>query len=383
MAEDIERLKREGLAALKGGDAVGARDRLTRVTDSGAADASTWLALAFSCIRLEEFDAAMQAVDGALALDPRNLRALLFKADHLDRVGQPRAALGFYRGALQVASNLDQVPPDVEQGLHRAARFSESHANDYREYLLDALGAQGYSAAASERFAESLDLTFGQKRVHLQQPTRYYFPGLAQRAFFPREDFPWIEGLEAETDRIRAELQSVLAAEGSFSPYLEAGSGPQLNDRSNVDSMDWSACYLWREGERVEENAARCPVTFAALEQVPLCKVPGQMPSALFSRLAPGARIVPHHGAVNTRLICHLPLIVPPDCGALRVGNYERAWREGEAFVFDDSMEHEAWNPSARERVVLLFDIWRPELTDEERHWVSRMLQAVDAYNSA
>jgi aspartyl/asparaginyl beta-hydroxylase (cupin superfamily) len=107
------------------------------------------------------------------------------------------------------------------------------------------------------------------------------------------------------------------------------------------------------------------------------------MPSALFSRLAPGARIVPHHGAVNTRLICHLPLIVPPDCGALRVGNYERAWREGEAFVFDDSMEHEAWNPSARERVVLLFDIWRPELTDEERHWVSQMLQAVDAYNSA
>jgi aspartyl/asparaginyl beta-hydroxylase (cupin superfamily) len=84
---------------------------------------------------------------------------------------------------------------------------------------------------------------------------------------------------------------------------------------------------------------------------------------------------------VNTRLICHLPIIVPPDCGELRVGNYSRPWVEGEAFVFDDSVEHEAINRSDRERVVLLFDIWRPELTEEERHWVRTLLQAVDSFS--
>jgi aspartyl/asparaginyl beta-hydroxylase (cupin superfamily) len=118
----------------------------------------------------------------------------------------------------------------------------------------------------------------------------------------------------------------------------------------------------------------------AALENVPLCLIPGQMPSVLFSRLAPGTRIEPHHGAVNSRLICHLPLLVPQHCGELRVGNYSKAWREGELLVFDDSMEHEAWNHSRERRVVLLFDIWRPELDPEEWHWVAKMLQAVKAY---
>jgi aspartyl/asparaginyl beta-hydroxylase (cupin superfamily) len=77
-----------------------------------------------------------------------------------------------------------------------------------------------------------------------------------------------------------------------------------------------------------------------------------------------------------------LPLVVPPQCGELRVGNDRRSWREGELLVFDDTMEHEAWNESREERVVLLFDIWRPELGEAERHWVATMLQAVKAYEA-
>ena len=218
--------------------------------------------------------------------------------------------------------------------------------------------------------------------MHYQEPTRYLFPGLPQIAFYPRETFPWLEALEAQTPAIRAELEALLAGEERFRPYLEQDPhSPQLNDRSNVGSMHWSAFYLWRDGALVEENAARCPATVAALEGVPGPDVPGQTPTALFSRLKPGTHIPPHNGMVNTRLICHLPIIVPPDCGELRVGNYVRPWVEGEAFVFDDSMEHEAINRSDRERVVLLFDIWRPELTEAERHWVRTLLQAVDSFS--
>ena len=92
-------------------------------------------------------------------------------------------------------------------------------------------------------------------------------------------------------------------------------------------------------------------------------------------------RIPPHHGLLNTRLICHLPLIAPEGC-ALRVGNETRAWVPGQALVFDDSMEHEAWNLSDRLRVVLLFDIWRPELSLDERELVAAMLAAVDSYGA-
>ena len=125
--------------------------------------------------------------------------------------------------------------------------------------------------------------------------------------------------------------------------------------------------------------AARCPATLDALRRLPLCRIAGRTPTALFSLLRPGAHIPPHHGYLNARLICHLPLIVPGDC-ALRVGNETRAWRQGELMIFDDSMEHEAWNRSAELRVVLLFDIWRPELTDAERALVAATLESIDRF---
>ena len=82
---------------------------------------------------------------------------------------------------------------------------------------------------------------------------------------------------------------------------------------------------------------------------------------------------------LNTRLICHLPLIVPPDC-RLRVGSETRTVKAGKTMIFDDSMEHEAWNDSKDTRVVLLFEIWRPELSDEERAALTTLFEAIDAY---
>ena len=91
---------------------------------------------------------------------------------------------------------------------------------------------------------------------------------------------------------------------------------------------------------------------------------------AVVDGLRPGARIPPHAGVMNARLICHLPLIVPQPSG-FRVGNETRAWEEGKLLVFDDSIEHEAWNDSAEDRVVLIFDIWRPELSEADRRAVT------------
>jgi aspartate beta-hydroxylase len=376
-----EERMQKALAALRSGDAPAAASMLEQLIAEGPVPAAAWLALAFARVNLDQADAALAAVDQALALEPRNVRALLFKADHLDRLGRTRTAVSFYQGALQVAAAMPQVPQDVVQGLRRAQDICDRQAADYENYLLEALEADGFDRRGQPRFSESLDIACGKHPVQLQQPTRFYFPGLPQRAFYERSEFPWVEALEAETAAIREELLAIEQDADQFQPYLQSNPDlPKFNASETLDSMDWSACYLWREGVRVDAVADRCPRTMAALEQVPLCLIPGQMPSVLFSRLAPGTRIEPHYGAVNSRLICHLPLVVPQNCGELRVGNHSKAWREGELLVFDDSMEHEAWNHSQASRTVLLFDIWRPELDPEERYWVSKMLQAVKAY---
>jgi aspartyl/asparaginyl beta-hydroxylase (cupin superfamily) len=117
----------------------------------------------------------------------------------------------------------------------------------------------------------------------------------------------------------------------------------------------------------------------AALEAAPMPVIAGRSPMALFSLLKPGTHIAPHHGMLNTRLICHVPLFAPGGCG-LRVGNETREWRLGETLIFDDSFEHEAWNRGAETRVVLLFEIWRPEIGAAERDELTALFEAVGAF---
>jgi aspartyl/asparaginyl beta-hydroxylase (cupin superfamily) len=99
----------------------------------------------------------------------------------------------------------------------------------------------------------------------------------------------------------------------------------------------------------------------------------------VFSILAPRTRIPPHVGVNNARLIVHLPLIVPPGCG-FRVGGQTRPWEPGRAFVFDDTIEHEAWNDSDEPRAVLILDTWNPAVTPAERAAVTALTAAVGEF---
>ncbi len=132
--------------------------------------------------------------------------------------------------------------------------------------------------------------------------------------------------------------------------------------------------HLWRSGAPVAPNLERCPETARLLAAVEMADIGGLCPNAMFSALAPGTRIPPHHGETNARLVAHLPLIVPDGC-ELRVGFETRRWNVGEVLVFDDTIEHEAHNDSDELRVVLIFDVWNPLLTPAER----TLVQAVTA----
>jgi len=379
---DAHALARSGVEALRRGDAQRARESFERVVSAGQADASTCLGLAYACHRLYDRTAALNAVDKALALDPQNLRALIFKGDCLAELGDLRAASSFYRFALQIAPPAHELTTDLRDELARAGVMCDRYAAEFEGFLRSRLAAHGLAEGrASGRFGLSLEIMLGRKKIYFQQPQSYFFPELPQIQFYDRGQFAWLDRVEAATADIRAELMEVLKQESSFTPYVQGDARrPRKAEGGMQDNPDWSAFYLWKDGEIVPENAARCPRTLNALAEAPLPRVKGRSPSILFSLLRPGARIPSHSGLFNTRLICHLPLIVPRDCG-FRVGNDTRTPIEGRAWLFDDTIEHEAWNRSDRARVILLFDVWRPELSENERALVAAMFEAIDAYS--
>ena len=159
----------------------------------------------------------------------------------------------------------------------------------------------------------------------------------------------------------------------------------QLDEHAPMDQWrplnrnpSWTAIHLLQHGKRVEANAAHCPATMELLARLPQPEVPGASPNAMFSLLAPNTAIPPHVGISNTRLVCHLPLVVPEGCW-FRVGAETRHWKAGEAFVFDDTIEHEALNPTDQLRVVFIFDVWAPDLTQVEREAVAALIGASGA----
>ena len=378
---DARALAQSGVDALRRGDPHKARESFERAVAAGLADATTCLGLAYACRSLKEYSAAHAAIDKALALEPRNPRALILKADHLAAEGDERAASSFYLAAIKAAPPADQLPLELPQELGRAQAMCERYAAKFESFLHDRLRTQDLAEEPfAARFLRSLDILSGKKKVYYQQPRYYFFPELPQVQFYDRNAFPWLDKVEAATGEIRAELIEVLKDPSKFKPYVQGEPRRPHNEQEGMlNNPAWSAFYLWQEGHVVAENAARCPATMSALADAPLSRVKNRSPSVLFSLLRPGARIPPHTGFVNTRLICHLPLIVPRDCG-FRVGNETRTPVEGKAWVFDDTMEHEAWNRSDQIRAILLFEVWRPELTQEERSLVSAMFEAIDAH---
>lgn len=323
---------------------------------------------------------AIAALTEALKQAPRDLGLILYLGDAHHAAGQTAEAGQAYGIGLRLASQIsaDAIPQGIREALSRAESRRTEYARAYEGFLRSRLPA----GPGLPRFEQAMDILLGRRQIFVQQPTKFYFPGLPQIQFYNSALFEWAAALEAKTDAIRQELMDVMADSAAFAPYLpvEDTSRPHLRSHALQGNSDWAAYYIWKDGERVEENALRCPVTAAAFDDVPLDFLPGQAPSVLFSRLNPGAHIPPHCGLINTRLIGHLPLIVPGPAW-LRVGNEVQRWQEGKLVVFDDSIEHEAKNEANETRVVLLFDFWRPEISLDEREHIAALVSAISEYS--
>jgi aspartate beta-hydroxylase len=378
---DVQATIAAGFDALRRGDLSSARDLFTRAIESGKAEPNAWYGLSVVQRKLGTPAEEHAALDKVIGIDPRHIPALIAKGDLYARSGDLPSATSYYHAVLKLGAAMQSPPPELRQEMQRIDAACQRFAKEYEAHLLAAVDKAGAGKQGSERFTHAIDLLLGKRQIYFQQPKHFFFPELPQVQFYDRRQFPWVAPLESKTDAIRAELRAVLAAGAAdFEPYVQPEADrPNFNTKGLLNNADWSACYLIRNGVDVPQMAARCPITMAALREVPLCRIEGRTPSVIFSALRPGARIPPHNGYTNVRLICHLPLIVPGNC-ALRVGNETRPPREGELVVFDDSIEHEAWNNSNELRVILLFDIWRPELSLDERAQVAATLECIDRF---
>jgi aspartate beta-hydroxylase len=378
---DVAALVQTGIAALRAGDAKGAREAFERIVAAGKADASIWHALAVACQRQGDVQAMLMAADKVLEVDRAHIPCLIMKGDYYAEIGDERAALSFYEVVVAFAERMANQPPEMVAAMGRASAARDRYRAKMMSHVAASLDAAGYHRGqSSARFTHAVDLLSGAKRRYDQEPRAFFFPELPPIQFYPRSQFGWMDSVESATDDICRELDEVMKDDAQFVPYIQRDPNRPIADHLNLmDRRDWTAFFLWKDGAPVKDHAERCPKTMAALENAPLTRIKGRSPSILFSRLLPGAKIPPHNGFINARLICHLPLIVPKGC-RFRVGNDEREWEKGKAWVFDDTIEHEASNPTEQTRVVLIFEVWRPELTRDERDLVAALIAAVDTY---
>lgn len=311
---------------------------------------------------------AIAAIERALELAPLDFVNLLMRARMLDQANHPEAGEAYGRALAQ--RQPDPLPAPLVPAIERAQAAWAAHQQGLERRLAEALEASAIDLTPTERKrADRLASNITRRtRIYHSEATHFHYPGLRESEFHDRALFPWIVPLEALTDTIAQELDMVAnAADADLVPYVQyAASEPLAQWRALNHNRDWTAIHLLQRGERVEPNASHCPQTMAFLAGVDQPWIDGCGANAMFSLLAPRTAIPPHVGVANFRLLCHLPLIVPGKCW-FRVGEDVHDWQRGTAWVFDDSIEHEAVNETDQLRVIMIFDIWHPDLSPAER----------------
>ncbi|HEX5259133.1 MAG TPA: aspartyl/asparaginyl beta-hydroxylase domain-containing protein, partial [Sphingomicrobium sp.] len=309
------------------------------------------------------------------ALAPLDFSALLSRAMLLERLGDARSGEAFGHALAQAPPD-DRIPSTMLKAVDHARRSAAEYQNKLEAHLASAVPA-ALGRPERERVERFVSNAARRTRHFHQEPTDFHYPGLPEFEFHDPVLFPELDALEAATDQIRQEYERLVASSAAeMVPYTQYPAHVPLGQwRELNNNRDWTAIHLLQNGQPVPSNADRCPITMQAVSKLPQPHIRGASPNAMFSLLAPRTRIPPHTGVANTRLVCHLPLMVPPNCG-FRVGASTCEWEVGKAFVFDDTIEHEAWNDSDELRVVLIVDLWAPTLTVAEREAVAAVISA-------
>jgi aspartyl/asparaginyl beta-hydroxylase (cupin superfamily) len=207
-------------------------------------------------------------------------------------------------------------------------------------------------------------------------PSLFSFIGLTSTPFWDKASFYWSSNLEEKCSEIKKEYD--LHSTTSKSDYEIKG------DEHSLHHGEWEWRSFIKRGNIEKAFQSSCPITSEALLSIPELQKDIPFAYSFFSTMKPGTSIDQHTAPCNIRLRGHLPLTVPDDdvCG-ITVGGLTKHYKEGELIIFDDSFPHETWHNgvqgsnsgSSKDRVVLLFDVWHPDLTFEERAAIVEMFE--------
>lgn len=172
------------------------------------------------------------------------------------------------------------------------------------------------------------------------------------KPFLNNADFPFIKMFSDNWEKIRDEVQLILKNREEIPAFQEISP----DQAAIATGKNWRTFFLYGFGTPLRKNCAQAPFTASLLQQVPNIEI------SWFSILSPGYHIPPHQGVTKGILRAHLGLIIPKDSKScrIRVDNEIQHWEPGKIFVLDDTYEHEVWNDTQDERVILIFDFDRP-----------------------
>ena len=214
--DDARAALRDGQDAFRQGNLDKAANLLTAASACLPAGEFPWMVLAQVQIKQEQFLQAGASLEKILAISPRDLRALLLRAWALEKHGDDRAAASFYMAALNQAQADGNPPRDLIGLLEHATRYASEVNGRFEGHLRCALEGD-----LSPTMQEAVELLTGQRELYFQQPSVFYYPGLAQRRFFESDEFPWLRQMLARVPEMKAELDAVMAEDGAgFAPYV-------------------------------------------------------------------------------------------------------------------------------------------------------------------
>ncbi len=341
-----------------------------------------------------DFGAAARTLKHSLKLEPTAFVARLQMGIALEQLGCPYDALVAWYTAIRTAQNQGRWLSDetTAPALRELVKYAMGYVNRERHQLFSGVIEplrQRYGASELSRVEQSLTIHLGLQPANIpdarQQPKFLYFAGIPSQPYYPRSRFPWLDELEDATNDVRSELDLLLRDDRVLESFLGSATGEAAGEMLQSfggNNAAWDAYFFYRHGERYGSHCAACPVTAGTLDKLPLVRIRDHAPETLFSVLKPGTHILPHRGVTNTRLVTHLPLIVPDNC-ALNVGGETHVWRSGHCVTFDDTFLHEAWNRSSETRAVLIFDSWNPDLSEAERAAVTDLVEAISDFNDS
>jgi tetratricopeptide (TPR) repeat protein len=368
--------------AFSAGQAKKGLDLLRQYNLLNNGDAASWHRQAIIEEQIGDFSTAGEAHFRCIEIAPGNAIGYLYAGYWLQQNNQQtQAAAALY----SLAYDLDPSSLRLWQQAHVSAptQLRSREANKVMRQVLSeqhrlvCSGLGNAERIKNAHWVQTSDqpISFG---IENFAPELFFIPDLPSKPFYSVDELVWAEQLNSKCITIKNELTYAMQqqlAKDSLRPYLgkKFSSHSKLGDLAN--SSNWLAIDLFRNGELNTEISALFPETLDALKALPTYNLSHNSFEVFFSFLKPQQSIAPHFGQSNHALTVHLPLDIPAGC-YLEVGAQKQSWREGEVLVFDDSFLHSAHNHSDLSRVVLIFSIWHPQLSIDERSAVQQSFTA-------